>query len=114
MRKSRQGAAENREKVVTTASKMFREEGYDGVGIAALMKVAGLTNGAFYKQFDSKEALIAEATGHALEENVRAWEKVLETAEDDPIDAVVSFGPARQAARHRLHLRIACRRGAAP
>lgn len=91
MRMSRQDAAKNRERVVRTASEMFRKDGYDGVGIAALMKASGLTNGAFYKQFESKEALIAEATAQALAENAEAWRKVLAEAEGDPLAAVARW-----------------------
>ncbi|MCR8549811.1 TetR/AcrR family transcriptional regulator [Salipiger sp. P9] len=85
---SRSDAAKNRERVVATASEMFRAEGYDGIGIAGLMQAAGLTNGAFYKQFDSKEALIAEATAEALARNAEAWQAVLDSAQGDPLAAV--------------------------
>ena len=91
MKMSQEDAARNRERVVTTAGRMFREHGYDGVGIAALMKASGLTNGAFYKQFDSKEDLIAEATAQALSENADAWRQVLEATDDDPFEAVTAW-----------------------
>lgn len=51
----------NRARVVETASHLFRERGYDGVGIADLMSAAGLTHGGFYKHFASKSDLIAES-----------------------------------------------------
>lgn len=88
MRKNRQDAAESRERVVQTASELFRDHGYDGIGIATLMQAAGLTNGAFYKQFASKEALIAEATAHALAGNADAWDAALAQAGKDPIAAL--------------------------
>lgn len=91
MRMSRQDAAKNRERVLRTAGEMFRRDGYDGTGIAALMKASGMTNGAFYKQFDSKEALIAEATAQALAENAEAWSKVLAGAEGDPLTAIAQW-----------------------
>lgn len=90
MRMNREDAAKNRERVVRTAIRMFREEGYDGTGIATLMKAAGLTNGAFYKQFDSKEALIAEATALGLAENAEAWQQVLEETEN-PLQALTDW-----------------------
>ena len=65
MRVSRETAARNRENVVKTASRQFREHGYDGIGIAGLMKAAGLTQGGFYKQFADKDAIITEATQQA-------------------------------------------------
>ena len=54
-------AQANRERVVETASRLFRERGYDGVGVADLMAAAGFTHGGFYKQFRSKADLMAES-----------------------------------------------------
>jgi TetR/AcrR family transcriptional regulator, transcriptional repressor for nem operon len=51
----------NRTRVVETASALFRERGYDGVGVADLMAAAGLTHGGFYKQFRAKTDLMAES-----------------------------------------------------
>lgn len=56
----------NRARVVETASLLFRERGYDGVGIADLMSAAGLTHGGFYKHFASKSDLIAESAACGL------------------------------------------------
>jgi len=61
MKVSREKAAENRETLVTAASRLFREQGIDGVGVADISKAAGLTHGALYAQFDSKQALAAQA-----------------------------------------------------
>lgn len=61
MKVTKQQAALNREKVVKTASKLFRRHGFDGISLADLMAKAGLTHGGFYRQFSSKEALLAEA-----------------------------------------------------
>ena len=49
----------NHDRIVTIASALFRERGFDGVGIADLMEKAGLTHGGFYHHLASKEALIA-------------------------------------------------------
>ncbi|TIW40677.1 MAG: TetR family transcriptional regulator, partial [Mesorhizobium sp.] len=49
MRVSRIQAAENRETVINVASRLFRERGFDGIGLKDLMEAAGLTQGAFYK-----------------------------------------------------------------
>ena len=54
MRVSRIQAAENRQTVINVASRLFREHGFDGIGLKDLMKGAGLTQGAFYKQFASR------------------------------------------------------------
>jgi len=67
MRASRIQAAENRETVINVASRLFRERGFDGIGLKGLMERAGLTQGAFYKQCASKEDLVAQASRRALE-----------------------------------------------
>ena len=69
MRVTREKAAENRARIVETASRLFRERGFDGVGLDAIMKDAGLTHGGFYGHFTSKEDLAAEAVAHALEQS---------------------------------------------
>lgn len=51
----------NRARVVETASTLFRERGYDGIGVADLMAAAGFTHGGFYKHFRSKADLMAES-----------------------------------------------------
>jgi len=66
MRVSREKAAENREKIVEAAARLFREHGFDGVGVDAIMKEAGLTHGGFYGHFASKDDLAAEAVEKAL------------------------------------------------
>src|SRR5271156_2776507 len=67
MRVSREQAAENRQRIVETASRLFREHGFDGVGVDAIMNGAGLTHGGFYGHFRSKDDLAAEAMTRALE-----------------------------------------------
>lgn len=61
MKVSKEQVRENRRRIVETASELFRERGYDGVGVAELMSAAGLTHGGFYKHFGSKADLLAEA-----------------------------------------------------
>ena len=61
-------AQQNRERVIAEAARLFRERGVQGVSVTDLMAAAGLTHGGFYKQFASKEALVAEATGRAFGE----------------------------------------------
>jgi TetR/AcrR family transcriptional regulator, transcriptional repressor for nem operon len=58
--------AKTHERIVKLASKRFREEGLAGIGIAELMKEAGLTVGGFYKHFDSRDHLVAEAINSAF------------------------------------------------
>ncbi len=61
MKVSKAQAQANRAHIVETASVLFRERGYDGVGIADLMAAAGFTHGGFYKHFASKADLLAQA-----------------------------------------------------
>lgn len=69
MRVSREQAAQNRRRIVDAAARLFRDKGFDGVGVDAIMKSAGLTHGGFYGHFESKEALAAEASAAALRAN---------------------------------------------
>lgn len=69
MKVTREKAEENRQQVIETSSRLFREKGFDGVGVSTLMQAAGLTHGGFYKQFESKDDLIAKATQAALNQS---------------------------------------------
>ena len=66
MRVSKEKSAENRERILEAAARLFRERGLSGVGVDALTEAAGLTHGSLYSQFGSKERLAAEALVHAL------------------------------------------------
>ena len=81
MRHSKAEKAKTHKRIVAIASRRFREEGLAGIGIADLMKEAGLTVGGFYKHFNSRDALVAEAVGCALE----LWKR--------QVDAAASGGP---------------------
>jgi TetR/AcrR family transcriptional regulator, transcriptional repressor for nem operon len=63
---SRQQVAEHRTRILDAAARLFRLRGFDDVTVADVMTEAGLTHGAFYGHFPSKDALIAEAVGQAL------------------------------------------------
>jgi TetR/AcrR family transcriptional repressor of nem operon len=91
MRVSRIQAAENRQTVINVASRLFRERGFDGIGLKDLMEGAGLTQGAFYKQFASKDDLAAQASKRALESASRRWSAAAEANPKDPLGAVVAF-----------------------
>jgi TetR/AcrR family transcriptional repressor of nem operon len=64
-------------RIVAIASKRLREKGLAGLGIAELMKEAGLTVGGFYKHFDSRDELVAEAVSAAF----GTWQRKKEAAE---------------------------------
>lgn len=74
MRVTKAQAQANREHIVETASELFRERGFDGVGVADLMAAAGFTHGGFYKHFGSKADLMAEASACGLAKSLAAAE----------------------------------------
>ena len=64
---------ETRQRIIATAGRRLKRDGIDGSGVATLMKDAGLTNGAFYRHFESKDSLVAEAISdqlHTLHANI--------------------------------------------
>lgn len=91
MRVSRIQAAENRETVITVASRLFREHGFDGIGLKDLMKGAGLTQGAFYKQFASKDDLAAQASRRAMASAVHRLTATAAANPDDPLGALIAL-----------------------
>lgn len=66
MRVSRERVAESWRKILEAASQLFRARGFDAVTIADVMQAAGLTHGAFYGHFHSKDDLIAQTLADAL------------------------------------------------
>ena len=66
MRKSKEEAALTRKRIVTAAAEEFRKNGIVATGLNDLMKAAGLTHGGFYKHFESKDQLVAEASAEAV------------------------------------------------
>jgi TetR/AcrR family transcriptional repressor of nem operon len=98
MKVSREQVALNRQRIVETAARLFREKGYDGIGVADLMKSAGLTHGGFYGHFESKEDLLAEATAHALKKSVERWQGY---AAQGPETALDKIGQGYLTEQHR-------------
>jgi TetR/AcrR family transcriptional regulator, transcriptional repressor for nem operon len=78
MRYPSEQKAETHAKIISTAARSFREHGSEGNGIGSVMKELGLTKGGFYRHFDSKDDLFAEAVGHIFETRgatMVAWAK---------------------------------------
>lgn len=73
MRVTRAKAVENKELVLDTAAMLFKQKGFDGIGLSDLMKAAGLTVGGFYKSFESKEDLIAQACERNAKKSLSHW-----------------------------------------
>src|SRR6202161_2023504 len=67
MRKSKEEAAQTRKRIVAAASGEFRKRGIVATGLNDRMRAAGLTHGGFYKHFESKDQLVAEACAEAVE-----------------------------------------------
>jgi TetR/AcrR family transcriptional repressor of nem operon len=105
MKVSRAQAEENRRTVINVAGHLFRERGFDGIGLNDLMSAAGLTHGGFYKQFKSKDDLIVQACERALADSAETWSGIVENGGDDPltelIDHYLSCG-------HRDHIGEGC------
>ena len=78
MRYSREHKLETHARIVKKASVRLREKGAHGIGVADLMKDAGLTHGGFYAHFDSREALVIEAFAHAMDRSTERWRKLAE------------------------------------
>ena len=76
MKVTKAQAQANRARVVETASHLFRERGFDGVGVADLMAAAGFTHGGFYKHFGSKADLMAESTACGIAQTTALSEGV--------------------------------------
>jgi TetR/AcrR family transcriptional regulator, transcriptional repressor for nem operon len=78
MRYSREHKQETHTRIVRKASVRLREKGAHGVGVADLMKEAGLTHGGFYAHFPSREALVIEAFAYAMDRSTEQWRKMAE------------------------------------
>jgi TetR/AcrR family transcriptional repressor of nem operon len=64
---------------------MFREQGFDGVGIASLMAASDLTHGGFYRNFSSKSDLLCKASAAAIEDNLAVWDEMLAKPSEAPL-----------------------------
>jgi TetR/AcrR family transcriptional repressor of nem operon len=98
MRVSRQKAAENRERIIEAAGALFREKGFDRVGVADVMKAADLTHGGFYGHFESKDDLTAQASERAMARAATNWGNIVADAPHNPYAALLKHYLSR---RHR-------------
>ena len=101
MRVSKEAAQQSRGRIVAVSSRLFRERGIDGIGVVDLMHAAGFTHGGFYKHFESKEALAAEACALAFADlEKRRWSRLL-AGGDDAVSPVKRFAEGYLSQRHR-------------
>ena len=76
MRYMKDHKRQTRNRIVEHASYGLRRTGTQALSIVDLMKLAGLTHGGFYSHFDSREALVAEATGFAMNQTIERWKRL--------------------------------------
>jgi TetR/AcrR family transcriptional repressor of nem operon len=116
MRYSKEHKQETHARIVKKASVRLREKGAHGIGVADLMKEAGLTHGGFYAHFDSREALVIEAFAYAMDRSVEHWRKIaaetppekrLATIVDSYVSTVHRDDPGRGCAVPTLGAEIA-------
>ena len=99
MRYSKEHKQETHARIVRKASVRLREKGAHGIGVADLMKEAGLTHGGFYAHFDSREALLIEAFAFAMDRSMDYWRKA--TAETSPEKRLAMIVDSYLTASHR-------------
>src|SRR6266487_57467 len=89
MRVSREKALENREQIIETAARLLRKHGFDGIGVADIMKAAGLTHGGFYRNFASKVDLAVKASERAIADTTALLKDGLTQQPKDPFRALI-------------------------
>mgnify|MGYP003559459976 CR=1 FL=1 len=94
---------QTRERIVHAAARAIRKTGYDGTGVADIMKQAGLTHGAFYAHFTSRDAMLAEAADRAGAESVAAAAEAV--AKAPPAQALAAMLRARSSSDSRRRSR---------
>lgn len=104
MRYPAEQTAKKHQRILDEAARLFRERGFAGAGVAEIMKAAGLTHGAFYAHFDSKDALNAAATEHALAQS----QQRLDTAMAGATDKKLAFLAAYLSPQHRDEKGLGC------
>lgn len=100
-RVSRRRADQHRNEIVAAASKLFCEHGADNVSISDVMVAAGLTHGAFYHHFPSKEALVKEAAVAAFDRASNAWMSAPTASAPSPLCNLISRYLNNETPEHR-------------
>lgn len=91
MKKSREETARTRERILRSASRAFRSGGFGGVSVKDLMNEAGLTHGAFYAHFPSKDVLMGEACADAFKERAEGFHAMLDANPGNELDTFVRY-----------------------
>jgi TetR/AcrR family transcriptional repressor of nem operon len=98
MKITREEVKKNRRSILERASKLFRASGFDGVSIADIMESVGLTHGAFYGHFESKDDLIAQACASGASATNKGLAAL---AEKHPENPMARFVRSYLSAKHR-------------
>src|SRR5580658_7080136 len=98
MRASREQFAENRQRILEVAGRLFREKGFEGIGVDGIMEAAGLTHGGFYGHFDSKADLADQACSAGMQQSKQKWELL---AQASPEVALTEIARSYLSKRHR-------------
>lgn len=106
MRVTRERAAQNREEMLGVAARLFREQGIDATGVDSISEAAGLTHGAVYSRFGSKEAIAVEAIRRAFKGSLDLWRHVLEGKRST--SALAAVVRIYLSAEHRDHVGRGC------
>lgn len=100
MRRSREDTADSRQRIVSQAARLLRQNGIDRLGVAEAMKAAGMTHGGFYRHFASREALVAEAINAAFDDTPRVVDPSAKSPSHsgvgDYVDRYLSLGHVEQ------------------
>lgn len=115
MRVTKAKVAEHRSAILASASRLFRERGFNDVGVAEIMQASGLTHGAFYGHFRSKADLAGQACRQACTEGLARWRKAASLSaiidrylspshRDDPATGCALSALAAEAARQAPEL----------
>lgn len=94
------------ERIVDAAARAIRRSGYNGTGVAEIMKDAGLTHGGFYAHFASREAMLAEAADRAGRESVEMMERII--AASPPQQALEVMMRAYLSKEHLKEIETGC------
>ena len=106
MRYDNEHKERTRQRVLSEAAAAIRTAGPDGIGVAGLMARAGLTHGAFYAHFESKDDLVAHAITYMFEETYQRF--FTRTEHPDPAIAMEKLIDAYLSTRHREHPERGC------
>ncbi|MGC1782296.1 MAG: TetR/AcrR family transcriptional regulator [Acidobacteriaceae bacterium] len=86
---TKEQAVQNRERILAAAERLFRQKGVDAVGLAELMQEAGFTQGGFYNHFASKEALVSEVIGKAVDKGQRQLGTAIARSRQRGVDPLI-------------------------